>query len=155
MFGPGFLGTRADALIDTTIVIFAVMPFLLIYSVSLAKRRQHRCHRNLQVAALALMFAAVLALELDIRFGDVMEAARRSSMANSPWLVGTFIVHLSVALPSFVSWILLEVKSWRRFMRQLPGPFSGRHIILGKTTFAGVCLTSLTGAGLYWMVFAS
>ena len=54
----GFLGTRADALIDLAIVFFVLAPFLMIYALRLAAQRRHREHRNLQAG---LLLAAIVA----------------------------------------------------------------------------------------------
>ena len=64
------------------------------------------------------------------------------------------VVHLAVAIPTFVIWCSLAVLSWRRFSRTLPGPFGRTHRRWGKLAFVGLCLSSATGTGLYVMGFA-
>ena len=149
----GFLGTRADALIDVAIVFFVLAPFLMAYALRLAARHRHREHRNLQAGLLAGAIVAVLMLEISIRFGTAGEAYAASSLYG-PSMVALFVVHLAVAVPTFVVWCWLAVLSWRRFSRTLPGPFGRRHGRLGKLTFAGLWLSSATGTAMYIMGFA-
>ena len=148
----GFLGTRADAFIDTAIVFFVAAPFLMAYALRLAARRRHREHRNLQAGLLAAAVVAVLMLEISIRFGSAGEAYRASSLYG-PAMVGLFAVHLAVAVPTFVAWCWLVALSWRRFTHTLPGPFGHRHRLWGKLAFVGLCLSSVTGTAMYVMGF--
>lgn len=150
----GFLGTRADVLVDIALVFFIVAPFLMAYALRLASQRRHRAHRNLQVGVLLTGIVAILLLEGSIRFGHAADAFAASSLHGTPMLIGLFAVHLATAFPTFISWCILTVLSWRRFSRALPGPFSRRHRRWGKLTFAGICLTCATGTGLYVMSFA-
>ena len=149
----GFLGTRADVFMDAAIVFFVVAPFLMAYALRLAARRRHREHRNLQAGLLAAAIVAVLMLEISIRFGTAGEAYAASSMYGMP-MIALFVVHLAVAIPTFVIWCSLAVLSWRRFSRTLPGPFGRTHRRWGKFAFVGLCLSSATGTGLYVMGFA-
>ncbi len=149
----GFLGTRADAFIDTGIVLLVVAPFLMAYALRLAARHRHRAHRNLQAGILGVAIVAVLMLETSIRFGSAGEAYRASSLYG-PAMVGLFAVHLAVAVPTFVVWCGLAALSWRRFTHTLPGPFGRRHRLWGKLAFVGLCLSSATGTAMYVMGFA-
>ena len=149
----GFLGTRADAFIDAGIVLLVVAPFLMAYALRLAARRRHRAHRNLQAGILGVTIVAVLMLEISIRFGNAGEAYRASSLYG-PAMVGLFVVHLAVAVPTFVVWCGLAALSWRRFTHTLPGPFGRRHRLWGKLAFVGLCLSSATGVAMYVMGFA-
>ncbi len=149
----GFLGTRADALIDAAIVLLVAAPFLMAYALRLAARRRHRAHRNLQAGILGTAVVAVLMLETSIRFGSAGEAYRASTLYG-PAMIGLFAVHLAVAVPTFILWCALGVLSWRRFTRTLPGSFGPGHRRWGRLTFVGLCLSSATGAGLYIMGFA-
>ena len=152
----GFLGTRADALIDLAIVFFVLAPFLMIYALRLAAQRRHREHRNFQAGLLLAAIVAVLMLEISIRFGSAGEAYAASSLYSlyRPQMVALFVVHLAVAIPTFIAWCWLATLSWRRFSDTLPGPFGRAHRRWGKLAFVGLCLSSATGTGLYVMGFA-
>ena len=153
MPATGFLGTRADAFIDLAIVFFILAPFLMAYALRLAARSRYREHRNLQGSLLAGAIVSVLMLEISIRFGTAGEAYAASSLYG-PSMIALFVVHLAVAIPTFVIWCWLAVLSWRRFSRTLPGSFARRHRRWGLLAFVGLCLSSATGTALYIMGFA-
>ena len=150
----GFLGTRADALIDITLVFFVAAPFLMSHALRLAARRRHRAHRNFQAGLLAAGLVAVLLLEGSIRFGGAMAAYSESAYYQTPLLVGLFYVHLGVAIPTFIGWSVLAGVSWPRFSRVLPGRFSRKHRFWGKLTFVGLLLSCITGVVLYVLCYA-
>ena len=154
MLAPGFLGTRADVLVDIAMVFFVVAPFLMAYALRLAAQRHYRAHRRLQVAVLLGGIVAVLLLEGSIRFGQAVEAFTVSAYYGTAPMSGLFAVHLAVAVPTIIVWCVLAVLSWRRFPRVLPGSFTPRHRLWGRLTFAGLWLTCVTGVGLYVMSFA-
>ena len=149
----GFLGTRADAFVDAAIVFFVLAPFLMAYALRLATQRRHHEHRNLQAGLLLAAIVAVLMLEISIRFGSAGEAYAASSLYGSP-MTALFVVHLAVAVPTFILWCWLATLSWRRYSRTLPGSFGRTHRRWGKLAFVGLCLSSATGIGLYVMGFA-
>ena len=153
MTTTGFLGTRADAFVDLAIVFFIVAPFLMAYALRLAAQRRYREHRNLQAGVLVAGIVAVLMLEVSIRFGNAAEAYAASTLYGLP-IATLFVVHLAVAIPTFIVWCWLATLSWRRFTRTLPGPFGRTHRRWGRLAFLGLCLSSLTGTGLYVMGFA-
>ena len=149
----GFLGTRADAFVDAAIVFFVLAPFLMAYALRLATQRRHREHRNLQAGLLLAAIVAVLMLEISIRFGSAGEAYAASSLYGPP-MTALFVVHLAVAVPTFILWCWLATLSWRRYSHTLPGSFGRTHRRWGKLAFVGLCLSSATGIGLYVMGFA-
>ena len=149
----GFLGTRADVFIDVAIVFFVLAPFLMIYALRLAAQRRHHEHRNLQAGLLLAAIVAVLMLEISIRFGSAGEAYAASSLYGPP-MTALFVVHLAVAIPTFILWCWLATLSWRRYSHTLPGSFGRTHRRWGKLAFVGLCLSSATGTGLYVMGFA-
>ncbi len=154
MLTTGFLGTRADALVDVAMVFFAVAPFLMTQALRLAAQRRYRAHRRLQVGVLLGAIVAVVLLEGSIRFGHAVDAFTVSAYYGTATLAGLFAVHLVVAVPTFIGWCVLAILSWRRFTGVLPGSFSPRHRFWGWLTYLGLWLTCLTGLGLYVLSFA-
>ncbi len=154
MLTTGFLGTRADALVDVAMVFFAVAPFLMTQALRLAAQRRYRAHRRLQVGVLLGAIVAVVLLEGSIRFGHAVDAFTVSAYYGTATLTGLFAIHLAVAVPTFIGWCVLAILSWRRFTSVLPGSFSPRHRFWGWLTFLGLWLTCLTGLGLYVLSFA-
>lgn len=150
----GFLGTRAGLLIDVALIYFVLAPFLVFGSIRIGRHGGHKTHRNLQAGLFGLMIVCVLTLEVSIRSGGTMEALSKSVFSGTNTLTAVFVFHLLVAVSTFVSWLTLAILSWKRFGDVLPGVFSRTHKLVGKTTFVGLCLSSLTGTMLYVMGFA-
>ena len=149
----GFLGARADALVDTAIVFFIAAPFLMAYGLRLARQRRYRSHRKLQLAVLLSGIVAIVLLEVSIRYGAAADAFQESSLHGHPTVTWLFVGHLVVAFPTFVSWCSLAIASARRCTRDLPGSFSSKHRRWGTLTYVGVWLTCITGTGLYVIGF--
>ena len=111
-------------------------------------------HRNAQAGLLLATIIATLLLEGSIRFGDGAAAFAQSAYYGTPTMYWVFAVHLAVAAPTFITWCVLAVLSWRRFSLVLPGRFSSTHRRWGQVTYVGLWLTCFTGVGLYVMSYA-
>ena len=147
----GFLGTRADLIIDLIMVITGFLPLLLLYSFYLASKGRYTLHKNLQLFLLLLSSIAVIALELDIRLGGVENIATQSSYYNSPTLKTVFVFHLIVAISSFFLW------SWMAFKFSLLSVAKIKrtnHKLWGKILFTLLILTLVSGWAIYVMFFA-
>ncbi len=147
----GFLGTRADFVVDLVMTISGFLPFLLIFTFYLASMGKHDLHRNLQIILLSIVLILVIALELDVQFGGLAEISSQSPYAGTVELTVVFLVHLFFAITSFVGWFWLVIKSTKRY----PIFFEFDHKKYGKRLFIGIVMMAITGWILYWMTFAS
>jgi hypothetical protein len=64
-----------------------------------------------------------------------------------------FVVHLGIAVVTWMGWIVLVVRSWRAFGATLPGSFSADHRTWRRRLFWGVTATAATGTLLYVSTF--
>ncbi len=151
MIAEGFLGTRADIIVDTVMTISGFLPALMMYTFYLAAKGKHQLHKNMQLALLLIVTILVVALEVDVRSGDLQAAGALSAYHDSTLLRVVFVVHLIFALSTFVGWIWLVIKSAKIYPRGF-GKFN--HKKWGKILFADVVLTVITGWVMYLMVFA-
>ena len=67
MIPNGFLGTRADLVIDLVVVVFAILPFALLSTIRLASKKRFQTHQTLQIVLFLCAFLVTLALEVDLR----------------------------------------------------------------------------------------
>ncbi len=146
----GFLGTRADGLVDAVVVASGLVPFAMLWSFYLASRGRYEIHRKIQAGLLIVMYLLVIALEADVRFGDLAKESALSSFQGSLAMGVLFVIHLAFAVSTLVAWTWLAVASTRRY----PRPFAFDHRKWGKMVFFGICTTALTGWVLYLMAFA-
>lgn len=116
MFGPGFLGARGDALIDIGILsIVAVVPILL-WSWSLARKKQWTLHKRVQLSTAALLGIVVLLFEIDLsQMGGIFAVTADSASAGTTTLNFWIWIHTAFAISSTIVWVLLVAASLIRF----------------------------------------
>ena len=154
MIPAGFFGSRADLLTDLSLLIFIVLPFVMPIGFRLAKQRRLLAHRRLSLIFLGVMTVAVLVLEVDIRLrGGTGALAGKAVSIPTAAVRGLLLVHLLIAVSTWVSWIVLAVRSWRSFQQTLPGDFSSTHRRWGRIQWLGVAATAGTGTLLYIAAF--
>ncbi len=151
MIAQGFLGTRADIIIDVVMTVSGFLPALMMFTFYLAAKRKYQLHKNMQLALLLIVTVLVVALEVDVRSGDLQAAGALSAYHDTLALRVLFIVHLLFATTTFVGWIWLVIKSSKIYPKGF-GKFN--HKKWGKILFADVVLTVITGWMMYLMVFA-
>jgi len=147
----GFLGTRADFIVDLVMTISGFLPFLLLSTFYIATKRKFDLHKNLQITLFIIVTLLVLSLEVDVRYGDLKEISKQSPYAGSTELMVVFLVHLFFAVSSFFAWCWLIVKSLKRY----PTFFDFEHKRYGKIIFWDIVLMVISGWILYWMTFAA
>lgn len=156
MLPRGFLGTRADLLMDVVIVaLIAVVPIVL-YNWRLARGGQFAKHKTLQIS-LALLLAAVVGLfEYNLRMqGGIFAATSGSSYAGTATLDFWIYLHTFFAITTLLVWTGLIVMSLRRFPSPpIPGPFSGIHRFWGRLGMVWMLVTGVTSLPVYIFGFA-
>jgi uncharacterized membrane protein YozB (DUF420 family) len=156
MFPQGFLGTRADLLMDIVIVaLVAVVPIVL-YNWQLARRRQWGRHKALQITLAVLLGLVVGLFEYNLRLqGGIFEATRASSYAGTTTLNFWIWFHTFFAITTIFIWAGLIVASLRRFPAPpQPGPFSATHRRWGRTGMIWMLVTGVTAIPVYVYGFA-
>jgi uncharacterized membrane protein YozB (DUF420 family) len=155
MLPRGFLGTKADVLMDLVVVGIVIAPILMLYAFRLARQKRFFAHRNLHAILIVLLISTIALFEVDIRLsGGSKIFLKNNSLVNNTFLRVFLIFHIIIAVSSFIGWINLEIKSWKSFSKALPGEFSSKHIRQGKIIFGGVVATAITGVSLYILGFA-
>lgn len=155
MIPRGFLGTRADVLMDVCILIFTALPAILWWGVRLARQKRYVQHRNFQAVSLVIVLLLIVILETDIRLAGGTQTFLASSSMPAGFVRAFLAAHVLVAIGTAILWTTLALRSWRRFGSQLPGPFSATHRRLGRLTVLGVGLLSSSGLLLYIFLFVA
>ena len=150
MIPHGFLGSRADLLMDLALVTFILLPGLMVPGFRMAAARRHELHRSVQTALFGTMTVAVLVLEADIRLqGGSKAMLGGSGFAYAAALKGLLLVHVAIAFATWIAWAALVFLSRRRFRATLPGSFGKAHRTWGRRVWFGVIATASTGTLLY------
>jgi hypothetical protein len=140
------------------LAMFLVVP-VMAASIYLVKRQQYTLHKRLQTTLATVLLVAVLAFELDMRFGG----GWRERAAPSPYWDDGFnliwqalIVHLLFAVPTLFLWIAVIVRAYRQFPTPpLPGQHSASHRFWGWFAAIGMTMTAVTGCIFYWLAFVA
>lgn len=153
MLSQGFLGTRADWLVDIAFLTINLVPFIFLWSARLA-RAQSKKHPVVQGVVIVIVLLAVILFELDVRLsGGSGSLIANSPLAGSPYLTLLLVVHIGFALATYLGWAVLWVKSFRARDKALPGTFSARHKTFGRLIFAGTLVTALLVDLVYYLGF--
>ncbi len=136
----GFLGTKANFIVDLIITISLFLPFLLLLSFYFASIGKYVLHKNLQIILIIIASLLVISLEIEIR--------AHGANTNTPQLKAVLVVHLIFAISSFLGWLYLIVKSLTSKQ-----PFNFNHKKIGKAVFIGLCLSIISGWFLYFLAF--
>ncbi len=156
MFPPGFLGTRADLLMDIVILALVVVVPIVLYNWQLARRGWYARHKALQISLAVLLGAVVGFFEFNLRQqGGIFVATAASRYAGTGTLNFWIYLHTFFAITTIVIWIGLIVVSLRRFPSPpLPGAFSARHRFWGRIGMVWMLVTGVTSIPVYVYGFA-
>lgn len=152
LFEPGFLGTKALVYMDIVTLYFAILPFLLGFSVYQAIRGNYRLHYRSQFTILAITLLMVILFETGVRITGGFSQYAPQSKYSYDFLVGFLSVHILVALLSIGGWLHLLVSTYRSYNNGvLENP--AKHKKMGKWIFASLTLTSIMGCSIYVFLF--
>ena len=157
MLGPGFLGTRADWLMDLVIVSLVVIVPVILYSWYRVRQQGYGRHKKIQVWLTVTLAIAVLLFEVDLRMsGGLDELTKASGYYGTTLLDASTYIHLFFSVTTSIIWIVLIIVSLRRF----PSPpvpvrsFRRTHRFWGIVGAVWMIMTGLTGLELYVLGFA-
>ena len=153
---PGFLGTRADVLLDLVIVSLVVVVPVLIYSWLKVRQKHYALHKGVQLTLLIVLAVAVGAFEANMRMlGGIFTATSASSYAGTGTLNFWIWFHTALAISTTLVWLVLAVVSTRRFPKPpQPNDFSSTHRFWGRLGMIIMALTGLTSIPVYIYGFA-
>jgi len=154
LFQAGFLGTRAPLFMDIVSVIVAVLPFLILGAISLAKKGNYRAHESVQKLLFWISVIVVGFFEYGVRMEGGYKNLMEGSSVSHDYLLYVLIFHIIISVITLFLWIMTLYYA-KRYKRQstLPGLYSKPHKKDGQRTFIGIVLTMLTGAWVYALLF--
>ncbi len=155
MLPPGFLGTRADILMDLVVVSLVLILPALAVSWTWARGKSYRRHRNLMMSLGGTLAVVVTLFEVDMRMaGGIFEMTKDSAYAGTLLLNASIWGHTALSISTSILWAWLLIVSWRRFPKPpAPAEFSARHRFWGKVGMTTMALTGITGLELYILGF--
>jgi len=152
-FEPGFLGTRAAFYMDIVTLYFAILPFLLAFSIRQAVIGKITLHYKSQMVILALTVVMVLIFEIGVRLGGGFVEYVKLSSVSYDFLLLFLAVHILIALLAVGGWIYLMITSYQTYIKEGKDGME-KHRRMGKWIFAALTLTSVMGCSIYLFLFA-
>jgi len=154
MFQAGFLGTRAPFFMDFVTIIVAILPFLVLIAISMAKVKAYKLHAITQTIIFVISVVVVGYFEYGVRLGGGFNAFMQESHTSHTYALWVLIVHIIIAIVSLILWAKTLVKAYKASQyRRLPGKESVQHKKAGIYTFIGIFLTGTTGLWVYVLLF--
>jgi len=154
MFQAGFLGTRAPLFMDEFIVVVALLPFLIGVSIWFAIKEHYKLHRFLQTLLFIITLAVLVYFEYGVSIGGGFSHYIKDSSINPDFAYKFLIFHIIIATITLIMWIfIINFATGDRRRRALPGLYSNAHKKSGRRVAFMILLTSITGIGVYWILF--
>jgi len=111
-----------------------------------AKIKKYKVHQILQYVLFIVSVIVVAYFEVGVRIGGGFDSfIEQSSVAHNYALI-VLIIHILIAVVTLFMWILALGRA-KKYLRE------GKHKEMGKMTFSGIVLTSLSGIWVYMLLF--
>lgn len=146
MFDGGFLGTRAPFFMDFVTLIVAILPFLMLGAISFARMKKYKVHQIAQYILFVVSVIVVAYFEAGVRVGGGFDTFIKDSSVGHNYAFMVLIIHIIIAVGTLFVWIMALTRA-KKYLRE------GKHIQMGKMTFSGIVLTSLSGIWVYMLLF--
>lgn len=148
MLEAGFLGTRAPLFMDMVTMIVALLPLLLGGAIWLAKKGDIKLHKIAQIALFIVSVIVVGYFEYGVRIGGGFEEFIQGSSANHTFVFYFLLLHIAIAVVTLVLWS-------KTIFDAIKSKNMDTHAQRGKKTAWWIIATSLTGLGVYLLLFVA
>ncbi len=154
MFEAGFLGTRAPLFMDEVMIIVALLPFLIGLGIWLAILGHHKLHYRFQTILFMVTVVVLGYFEYGTKVGGGFKEYIKDSSIEATLALSFLIFHIIIASITIIMWAwTLKVSFADRKRKALPGVYSSSHKKSGRVVAFLILLTSVTGVGVYWILF--
>jgi len=154
MIKAGFLGTRAPFFMDIVVIIVALLPFLIGLGVWFARLKYHKLHYFFQTILFVVTILVLIYFEYGIKLGGGFHEYMKESSIDLNFALSFLIFHIIIATITIIIWgRIITIAFADRKRRTLPGLYSKLHKKLGRFVAFFILLTSITGVGVYWILF--
>ncbi len=143
---PGIFGTRAPLFMDIVSLIVAILPFLMLGIIALAKRKQYKLHALFQGILFVVSVLVLTFFEIGVRFVGGFKSFMEGSSVGHDYAFYVLIFHIMISVLTLIIWTTTLFMAKKQL--QL-----GKHKRAGWLTFTGVTMTMLTGMWVYLILF--
>jgi len=146
MFETGFLGTRAPFFMDFVTLIVAFLPLLVAGAIALARAKKYKLHAYAQIFIFAFSVIVLVYFEVGVRVGGGFNSFMEGSSVSHNYAFLVLIIHIVIAVITLIIWFMTLIRA-KKFLAL------GIHKKLGKISFMGIVLTSLSSMWVYLILF--
>ena len=152
----GFLETRASLYMDIVVSFLVALPFLVLFSIFLAVKRNFKLHQLTQGLLLLSTMLILAFFAYIVHYYEGLGSLLQQSTISRDQALLLLATHIIIAVITLLSWTLtfFYALSDRR-RRALPGVYSTTHRRAGRNVFLGILLTSVSAVAVYWMLFSA
>ncbi|MDZ7818578.1 MAG: DUF420 domain-containing protein [Aliarcobacter sp.] len=151
LFSKGFLGTTAPFYLDLATVYFAILPFLLAFSIFFAVKKEYKKHFISQAVILSVTLLIVVIFEIGIRISGGFIEYSKSSNISYDFMLVFLIIHILIAIAAVGGWLFLFISSYKDYKNnKLDGK---KHKKIGKAIFTALTISSIMGVCIYFFLF--
>ncbi|MBC8238118.1 MAG: DUF420 domain-containing protein [Helicobacteraceae bacterium] len=146
MYGPGFFGTRSPMFMDIVSAIVALLPFLMLGIIFLARMKKHKLHAQMQWVLYIVSVLVLTYFEIGVRLVGGFAKFMEGSGVEHDYAVIVLIFHIAVSVITLIIWTTTLLMAKKQLQLN-------KHKRAGYLTFFGVIMTSLTGGWVYLLMF--
>lgn len=151
LFSEGFLGTSAPFYLDFATVYFALLPFLLAFSIYLATKKEYKKHFISQAIILGVTLVVVVIFEIGVRIdGGFLEYSKNSNISYD-FLLTFLIIHILIAIFAVGGWLYLFISTYKAYKNNSLD--TKKHKKIGKAIFIALTISSIMGIFIYLFLF--
>lgn len=139
---------------DIMAIFFAILPFLLAFSVFLAVKKKYDLHFQTQTFILALSLVVILYFEISARLYGGFALYAKDSSFSFEFLIIYLTIHIIIATASLGGWLYLYIVSYKAYKNNdLQSIINSKHKKIGKSIFLWMSISSYMGVLLYFFLF--
>lgn len=148
------INSNAPIYMDIMAIFFAILPFLLAFSVFLAVKKKYDLHFQTQTFILALSLVVILYFEINARLYGGFALYAKDSSFSFEFLIIYLTIHIVIATASLGGWLYLYIVSYKAHKNNdLQSIINSKHKKIGKSIFLWMSISSYMGVLLYCFLF--
>lgn len=154
IFEAGFLGTKAPFFMDVITLFFAVMPLMLLISVSFAKVKNYKLHFITQGFTLGLALLITVFFEVCVRIsGGFLEWSKTANISYD-FILTFLVIHIFIAILAVGGWLFLFISSYKKYKALgYEGFKNTNHKKIGMSIFLALTISAAMGVYIYYALF--
>ena len=131
---------------DFVTLIVAFLPLLVAGAIYLAIKKQYKLHSYAQVFIFAFSVIVLVYFEIGVRIGGGFNVLMEGSSVSHDYAFFVLMLHIVIAIITLIIWFMTLIKA-KKYLAL------GIHKKLGKITFFGIILTTLSSMWVYLLLF--